>query len=61
MLDEVRWAGSQKKGTALAGKTMADLVVLMRDVPTEAIISNTMHKVCIEVVGITAHGLLILQ
>ena len=45
MLDEVRGVGPQKKGTALAGDTTSDLVVLMKNVPTEANVSNTMQKV----------------
>ena len=34
MLDEVRAAGSQKKGTSLAGCMTADLIVLLREIPT---------------------------
>ena len=34
LLDEVRAVGSQKKGTALAGNTVADLVILLRDLPS---------------------------
>ena len=34
MLDEVRAVGSLKKGTALAGNIVADVVVLLRDLPT---------------------------
>ena len=45
MLDEVRIAGSHKKGTALAGDTTSDLIILMKNVPTEANVSNTMQKV----------------
>ena len=45
MLDEVRGAGSYKKGTALSGNTASDLVVIMKNVPTEANVSNTMQKV----------------
>lgn len=45
MLDEVRGVGPQKKGTALAGNTTSDLVILMKNVPTEANVSNTMQKV----------------
>ena len=37
--------GPHKKGTALAGDTTSDLVVLMKNVPTEANMSNTMQKV----------------
>ncbi|CAI8043212.1 Interleukin enhancer-binding factor 2 homolog [Geodia barretti] len=44
MLDEVRGAGSYKKGTALSGNTASDLVVIMKNVPTEANVSNTMQK-----------------
>ena len=47
MLDEVRGAGSYKKGTALAGDTTSDLIILMKNVPTEANVSNTMQKVCV--------------
>ena len=45
MLDEVRGAGPHKKGTALAGDTTSDLVVLMKNIPTEANVCNTMQKV----------------
>ena len=45
MLDEVRGAGAQKKGTALASDMTSDLIVLMKNVPTEANVSNTMQKV----------------
>ena len=45
MLDEVRGAGPHKKGTALAGDTTSDLVVIMKNVPTEANVSNTMQRV----------------
>ena len=34
MLDEIRLVGSHKKGDALAGNMVADLVVLLREVPT---------------------------
>ena len=40
-------------GTALTGNTTSDLVVLMKNVPTEANVSNTMQKA-----GLTARGLL---
>ena len=45
MLDEVRGVGPQKKGTTLAGDTTSDLVILMKNVPTEANVSNTVQKV----------------
>eukprot|EP00731_Ephydatia_muelleri_P017222 Em0010g320a len=35
VLDEIRLVGSHKKGDALAGNMVADLVVLLREVPTQ--------------------------
>ncbi|KAL5468935.1 hypothetical protein EMCRGX_G030095 [Ephydatia muelleri] len=44
VLDEIRLVGSHKKGDALAGNMVADLVVLLREVPTEALVSNLSDK-----------------
>ena len=33
MLEEVRLVGSQKKGTAIAGSLVTDIVVLYKDIP----------------------------
>jgi interleukin enhancer-binding factor 2 len=55
MLDEVRGAGAQKKGTALASDMTSDLIVLMKNVPTEANVSNTMQKL-VEVLNTAEKG-----
>lgn len=34
LLDEVRAVGPQKMGTSLAGNMVAELVVLLRDIPS---------------------------
>lgn len=45
LLDEVRAVGSQKKGTALAGNTVADLVILLRDLPSDTVVKKLSLKV----------------
>jgi len=45
MLDEVRAVGSQKKGTSLSGCTTADLVVLLREIPSASLASKLATKV----------------
>lgn len=45
MLEEVRLVGSQKKGTAIAGSLVTDIVVLYKDIPQEKIVNELGLKV----------------
>jgi len=44
-VDEVRTVGSYKKGTMLSGHPVADMVVIMKEIPTAADIENLSTKV----------------